>query len=135
MRDANVRLRVQSYPTKAKTMAEKVLALIYETAKQEGITTIEESIKWGEPSFKAPNGSPLRFDWKASTPDSFYIFFNCQTILIETFREIYGSTLKFEGSRAIVLDLTEELPKDILQHCITLALNYHSLKKLPLLGA
>lgn len=135
MEDKNIRSKIESYPEEAKTYANKILSLIYETAKQDGIDKIEESLKWGEPSFKTPFGSPVRMDWKTKTPENFYIFFNCNTALIETFREIYGSKLQFEGNRAIVLKLSEEIPKRILQHCISLAFRYHKIKKLPLLGA
>jgi Domain of unknown function (DU1801) len=134
MESENVKRKIESYPTVARVFADDIRNLIYETAKQENLGNIEESIKWGEPSFKAANGSPIRIDWKLNTPDKFYIFFNCRTILVETFREIYSSALKFEGNRAIVLELSEEIPKNILQHCISLALNYHKIKNIPLLG-
>ncbi len=135
MEDENVKRKIESYPEDSKLLAIKIKSIIYETAIQEGIHKIEESLKWGEPSFKAQGGSPIRMDWQANTPDKFYIFFNCNTNLIETFRELYGSVLKFEGNRAIVLNLSEKIPEQILHHCISLALRYHKLKKRPLLGA
>lgn len=130
-----VNIKIASYPFEAKLYANTIRSMIYDVARDEGISHIEEALKWDEPSFKAPNGSPIRMDWKSKTPDKFYIFFNCKTILIETFRTLYNSDLKFEGSRAIVLRLEDKVPKDILKHCISLALKYHKLKKLPLLGS
>lgn len=135
MEQVNVKTKIDSYPEKARIYAKQIRALIYKTAELEGIDRIEESLKWGEPSFKSPGGSPVRMDWKAKNPGNFYIFFNCKTTLVETFRILYDSRLKFEGSRAIIMDLTENIPEDILIHCFSMALKYHKLKKLPLLGA
>ena len=127
--------KIESYPHKVKSRAMKIRDLIYNTAELEGIRIVEETLKWGEPSFKATNGTPIRFDWKENTPDLFYILFNCQTLMIETCKELYDRNLVFEGNRAIVLSLNEDTPTQILQHCLSLALRYHKIKKLPLLGA
>lgn len=135
MVDENVIKKIKSYSKNAVTFGLEIRALIYDTAKIEGTEIIEENLKWGEPSFKAPNGTPIRIDWKEKTPNKFYIFFNCSTIMIETCKVLYDSELIFEGNRAIVLNLTDEIPKQILQHCFSLAIKYHNLKKLPLLGA
>jgi len=135
MVDTNVLSKMEFYPEKAKSFAIHIRNLIYVTAKLEGIEIVEETLKWGEPSFKSTKGTPIRIDWKEKTPDKFYIFFNCQTLMIETCKELYNSNLVFEGNRAIVLNLHEEPPKQILQHCFSLALRYHTIKKLPLLGA
>ncbi len=127
--------RFKSYPEEVSDLAFQMKTLLYEVAEAEGIKHIEESFKWGEPSFKAPDGSPIRMDWKEKTPENFYIFFVCSTKLIETFKELYRHTLVFEGNRAIVLKISDEQPTNILKHCISLALRYHKIKNLPLLGA
>jgi hypothetical protein len=121
--DSNiVNIKFESYPEDAKIYAKSIRSLIYDVAKDEGISHIDGALKWGEPSFKAPNGSPIRMDWKSKTPDNFYIFFNCKSILIETFRVVYNSELTFEGSRAIILKLKDKVPEDILKHCFSMAL-------------
>lgn len=131
----DIDVRFHHYPPKAKEYAGKIRSLIHETATQEGIPKVEESLKWGEPSFKSPHGSPFRMDWKDHNPEHFYLFFHCQSLLVETFKVIYGSDLKYEGNRAIVLDMSQDIPTSVLQHCFSLALKYHKLKNLPLLGA
>ncbi len=40
----------------------------------------------------------------------------------------------FEGKRAIVFRESDELPVEQLKHCVSLALTYHRVKHLPLLG-
>lgn len=76
MAKEDVDKKIESYPKEARLYANKIRSLIYETAKQEGINKIEETLKWGEPSFKVVNGSPIRIDWKSNTPNNFFLFFN-----------------------------------------------------------
>ncbi|MFW2437832.1 MAG: DUF1801 domain-containing protein [Arenicellales bacterium] len=109
--------------------------LVLDTASEtEGVTKLEETLKWGEPSYIAIGGSTIRMDWKKSKPDQYALYFNCKTSLVDTFKEIYGNVFKFEGNRAIVFDISDEIPVDELKHCILLSLTYHSRKHLPMLG-
>ncbi len=82
-----------------------------------------------------PIGSTIRFNWKASTPEHYYLYFNCKTSLVETFKELYGGTFTFEGNRAIVFSVGQTLPEKVLAHCISLSLRYKKVKHLTLLGA
>ncbi len=101
----------------------------------EAIGRVEETLKWGEPSYLVKGGSTIRLGTPRSSPKRFAMYFNCNTKLVETFREIYPDTFEFEGNRAIVFALGDQIDTDALSHCIELALRYHHLKKLPLLGA
>lgn len=116
-------------------MLASLRALILQTAQEYALGPVEESVKWGEQSFSTEGGSAVRIDWKPKSPEQCFIFFHCQTRLIETFREIYGDVFQYDGKRAIVLNLSRELPVGELKHCLSLALQYHKLKHLPLLGA
>ena len=110
--------------------------LILETASEtRSIDSVQETLKWGEPSYLAKKGSTIRIDWKESKPNQYAMYFNCKTKLVDTFKELYGTQFKFEGNRAIVFNEAEELPVDDLKHCIMLSLTYHTRKNLPLLGA
>jgi hemoglobin-like flavoprotein len=95
---------------------------------------IEETLKWGEPSYLTKHGSTVRMDWKAKAPDQYAIYFKCTSKLVPTFREIYPTEFTYEGNRALVFSLEEELPAEALKHCIKVALTYHKVKHLPLLG-
>ena len=68
-------------------------------------------------------------DWKESVPDQYAMYFNCNTRLVDTFREIYGDQFRFEGNRAIVFDEADPIPIDELSDCISLALTYHLRKR------
>ncbi len=99
-----------------------------------GVKDLEETLKWGEPSYLTKGGSALRMDWKEKAPEQYAIYFNCNTSLVATFKEVYGDVFAFEGNRAIVFGETDQLPTDELKHCISLALTYHRAKHLPMLG-
>ena len=110
--------------------------LVIDTALEtEGVGEIEETIKWGEPSYIAKGGSTIRIDWKPSNPTRYAMYFHCKTRLVDTFKELYRDKLAFEGNRAIVFDVKDDIPIDELKHCIVLSLTYHHRKKLPMLGA
>ncbi len=109
--------------------------MIFETASEnETVNKLEETLSWGEPSYKTKTGSTVRMDWKKSQPDQYAMYFTCTTSLVDTFRKLYGDKLQFDGTRAIVFDLLKDIPELELKHCISLALTYHNVKHLPMLG-
>jgi len=125
-----------SYP---KHMRQKVMflrQLVLDTASEsEGIGKLEETLKWGEPSYLTKSGSTIRVGWKKSKPDQYAMYFHCKTKLVDTFKELYRDKLKFEGNRAIVFEMGDSIPIEELKHCVALSLTYHSIKHLPMLGA
>jgi len=126
---------LENYPRTAQAKLNQLRKLIVATAEEtEGVDKLVETTKWGEPSYLTKTGSTIRMDWKAKTPDTYYLYFICSTQLVNTFRIIFGDELEFEGDRAIVLDLKEPMPSIALKRCITLALTYQKVKHLPLLG-
>jgi hypothetical protein len=92
-----------------------------------------ESVKWGEPAFRlirparlrARVGTTVRMDWKSATPDSVFVFFHCQTTLVDTFRTCFPNDFQFVGNRALAMPLAQPLPKDALHTCIESALIYY----------
>lgn len=133
--DKAVKERFDEYPENACARLRELRDLVLEIASELALGEVEESLKWGEPSYSVKRGSPLRMDWKPESPNNYYLFFHCQTKLVDTFRELYGEALAFEGNRAIVLSLSEPLPKATIKRCLALALTYQQRKHLPLLGA
>ncbi len=109
--------------------------LILETVLDvEDINILEETLKWGEPSYLTKNGSTLRIAWKKTTPNQYFMYFHCKTKLVDTFKELYSNIFIFEGNRAIIFNENDEIPIKELKHCISLSLTYHLRKHLPLLG-
>ena len=126
--------KFNSYPSSARARLYEIRALIIDVAGSESIGELTETLKWGEPSYLSKNGSTVRMNWSARTPDVVSIYFNCNTILVETFKELFQNTFVFKGNREIVLPLLKDVPIAELRSCISMALRYHKIKHLPLLG-
>ena len=127
--------KFDSYPVPIRKKLGTVRSLIFEVAKLNNLGAVEETLKWGEPSYLVKGGSTVRYDWKPKQPDQYAVYFNCKTNLVDTFKEIYGELFNFEGNRAIVFSKKAPLHKPALRHCIKLSLTYHKVKHMPLLGA
>ena len=114
---------------------EAIRKLIYDIAKKNpDIEALEETLKWGEPSYLVKKGSTLRMDWKSKAPDQYAVYFKCTSKLVLTFREVYGDLFQYEKNRAIVFQLNDKVPRQELSNCIEAALTYHRIKVLPNLG-
>lgn len=113
-------------------LRELVLSVAYEI---EGLEKLEETLKWGEPSYLTKYGSTIRMDWKEKNPEQFAIYFKCTSSLVPTFKTIYKDKFNFEDNRAIIFKINDKIPDLELKHCILMALTYHKIKHLPLLGA
>lgn len=134
--DQKVREVFDNYPKSVKKQMLKLRALVLNTASEiDGLEKLEETLKWGEPSYLTKYGSTIRIDWKEKNPEEYAIYFKCTSNLIETFRILYKDTFKFAGKRAIIFQLNDKIPEIELKHCISMALKYHKVKQLPLLGA
>jgi len=124
-----------NYPQSVKKQMLNLRALVLSTASEiDGLDKLEETLKWGEPSYLTKYGSTVRMDWKEKNPEEYAIYFKCTSRLVETFKIVYKDTFTFSGKRAIVFQLNNRIPKTELKHCISLALQYHKIKQLPLLG-
>lgn len=127
--------KMASYPSQAQQHLDRLRSLVREVAKEcDDVDQLEETLKWGEPSYLSPIGSTMRMDWKERAPGEVALYFNCTSRLVDTFREIYGEQLDYEKNRAIILPLDSELPEAELRSCIEMALRYHRVKNLPQLG-
>ncbi len=136
VKNRDVAKKLQSYPEKIRPKLMQLRELIFDVAaRSPGLGDLEETLKWGEPSYLANEGSTVRIGWKESRPEYYAIYFNCNTKLVETFKEVYSGVFNFEGNRAIVFHQDDTVPKRALEHCVLLSLQYHKIKHLPLLGA
>lgn len=124
-----------NYPKEIKPKIEALQQLIIETANEtEGVEFLEETLKWGEPSYLTKIGSTIRIDWKAKTPDQYAMYFKCTSKLVPSFQQKFGDLFQYEKTRAIVFEVDAELPKKELKQCIKAALTYHKVKHLENLG-
>ena len=122
-----------NYPENIRKKLLFLRQLIFDTAvATEGVGELEETLKWGEPSYLTPQtkiGSTLRIGWKERNADQYAMYFKCTTNLVETFREKYPTQFKYGGNRSIIFDADDEIPVQELCDCIAVALTYHLRKK------
>ena len=134
--DSELARAFEGYP---EPMGENLLGLrqlILDTASEtKGVRSVEETFKWGETSYIAKGGSIIRIGRREKRPDQIAIYFSCNTSLVDTFKALYGDVFNLGGKREIVFRENDDLPIEPLRHCISLALTYHRIKRLPLLGA
>jgi len=134
-KNPNVIVVFKQYPKMAQKRLRILRQLIIDSASQiSKIKAMQETLKWNEPAYIVEGGSTIRLGWKKSAPNQYAIYFNCKTKLVDTFKEIYKDIFKYEGNRAIVFEMNDEVCVEELKHCIELALTYHARKNLPLLG-
>ncbi|PCI64288.1 MAG: hypothetical protein COB38_12790 [Gammaproteobacteria bacterium] len=72
--DSDVKNVFNAYPNEIKDKMLYLRSLIIDTYKQndqknKNKNTIEECLKWGEPSYLFKLGSTIRIDWKRKNPD------------------------------------------------------------------
>lgn len=124
-----------NYPDMVRDKMQFLRELVIETANEtEGINKLEETLKWGEPSYITKNGSTLRMDWKEKSPNQYALYFQCTSRLVDTFRMVFDHEFQYEGNRAIVFKLNQKIPVRELKECIKAALTYHKVKHLVTLG-
>jgi hypothetical protein len=118
-----------AYPPALRERLLELRALVLEVAEATpGVGRIEETLKWGQPSFLTPetgSGTTVRID--AHPAGGVALFVHCQTNLAATWRQHYPG-LAYEGERAVVLR-DGPVDEDALRHCVALALTYHQRKK------
>lgn len=63
--DSKVDEVFKSYPKEVKQQMLHLRKLVLKTASEiEDLEILEETLKWGEPSYVTKHGSTLRMDWK-----------------------------------------------------------------------
>ncbi|MCI5083551.1 MAG: DUF1801 domain-containing protein [Saprospiraceae bacterium] len=133
--DPAVSTKWETYPQQVRERLLHLRSLILATAEKiDDVNALEETLKWGEPSYLAKKGSTIRIDWKDKSPDQYAMYFKCTSKLVETFQQAFPGTFRYEKTRAILFGMEEVIPEKELCQCIELALTYHRIKHLPMLG-
>ena len=105
--------------------------LIYDVAATtEGVGRLEETLKWGQPSYLTPetkSGSTLRI---GATKDGRHagLYVHCQTDILSSFRDRFPDAFRYQGERAILFMSGEDLQAEKLKLCIAHGLTYHARK-------
>ncbi|WP_235956113.1 DUF1801 domain-containing protein [Grimontia sedimenti] len=133
MMTEEVKTKFESYPEPVQSRLLQLRELIFVVAAESGVS-VDESLKWGEPSYAVKGGTPLRFDWKAKAPESVSIYFHCQSLMVDTLREVMPEAFSYSGNRELSFPLNQPFPDIALRVCIEAAFTYQSRRKQPLLG-
>jgi hypothetical protein len=130
--NADVAQAFAAYPPPQRRKLLALRRLVLDTAAATpGVGEIEETLKWGEPAYLTPaskSGSTIRLGPVKASPSQYALYFNCKTTLVDTFRTLFPQELRYDGNRAIVLDIADAVPRGALAFCIQAALTYHKRK-------
>jgi len=116
-------------PLKAKLLALRRL-ISTRQRPQPASAALQETLKWGQPSLshdRDESGSTIRID-RVKSCRPYAVYFHCQTDLVETFRQLYPTQLRYGGNRSILLNAAET-PRTGLRRCVALARTYHLRKR------
>ena len=118
-----------TYPPRIRARVLELRKLVLNTAAETaGVGALEETLKWGEPAFltKATgSGSTIRIAWKLAKPHHYAMYFNCQTTLVDSFKNMFPTAFRYEGNRASVIEHDTEIGWPALRVCVQMALTYH----------
>ncbi|MEQ8205132.1 MAG: DUF1801 domain-containing protein, partial [Woeseia sp.] len=85
VRENIVERKFQTYPEEIQRKLRYLRQLIIDVASvTPDIGDLEETLKWGKPSYLTKGGSTVRLGWKESRPEYYAIYFNCNTKLVDT---------------------------------------------------
>jgi hypothetical protein len=131
---ADVEAAFSGFPPQSRNCARALRDLVLTTAEQDGIASVQEALRWGEPAYLPGRaGTTVRIGWDKATGDC-KLLVNCQTSLVDDWRQRFGDRLTFEGNRAVRVPVDRPLDEVALCICIADAFTYHSRKKGPTLG-
>ena len=123
--DPQVADAFSAFPDKARARLLHIRNLIFEIANAEQVGDLEETLKWGQPSYLTPKtkaGSTIRLGLNKT--DDPAVFTHCQTTIVSSFRNIFPDTFTYDDNRAVYVgyDLETDAALSIL---IKSALTYH----------
>ena len=74
--DPRVEEVFDNYPDNIRPKIDALRQLILDSATEvAGVDKLEETLKWGEPSYLTKHGSTIRIDWKPKSPEQYAIYF------------------------------------------------------------
>lgn len=128
--NADVAAAFDGYDDRVRPSLIVLRRLILDTAKStEGVGKLEETLKWGQPSYltsQTRSGSTIRLGQAtSSSPYDYAMYFICHTNLVQDFEAAFGNLFVYEGNRAILFSLGDDLAENELSECVSMALTYH----------
>lgn len=128
--DLGVAAAFESYDPPVASTLLQLRQLIFDTAAETlGVGPLEETLKWGQPSYltrQSSSGSTIRLaPAPAHTDYDCALYFICTTTLVDGFRAAFGDLFAYEGDRALLFHSGHTVPTEQLRECVAMALTYH----------
>jgi len=98
---------------------------IFDTAKTLPVGRIEETLKWGQPSYATPNtraATPIRLG--VTKTGDVGVFTHCQSTVMSDFRALAPPHMRFDGNRALLLPPSKPFVINDITPLIRAALSY-----------
>lgn len=114
-----------SFPQPARDGLLALRDLIFDLAADLPVGDVDESLKWGQPSYTTTgekSGTPVRLS--LTKQGDIAILTHCQSTVIGDFRAICDPSLTFDGNRALHLDPSAPIPTAEITPLIRAALTY-----------
>ena len=89
---------------------------------------LEETLKWGAPSFVPPKrvGTTIRLGHNGQ---DCVLYVHCQTDLVSRWRMLFPTEFTYEGNRAVVIPVKDPFAKGAFDQIASMALTYHRDKR------
>lgn len=130
--DLTIAAAYKGFPVPVRSKLLQIRQLILELATEtEGVGPIEETLKWGVPSYltnESGSGTTLRLA-PASNGEEFGVYVHCQTSLVKDFKKSHPKAFRYSGTRALMFGTSEKIDKADLEKFVKAALTYHLRKK------
>lgn len=119
-----------SYATEIRAPLLRLRRLILDTAAETaGVGAIRETLKWNQPSYltaETRSGSTIRIaPTNARSTHDYGMYVICHTNLVARYRDLFGTTFEYDGSRGLVFTVDAVPPENELRACVAMALTYH----------
>lgn len=119
------------YEPEVQACLRKLRAIIFDVAEEENAGPLEETLKWGQPSYltnRSKAGTTVRIDADQSNGGRVALYVNCQTSLVGEWRERFDD-FSFGGNRSVHLASLEDIDRTEVRMMIADALTYHRRKR------
>lgn len=98
-----------------------------------GVGAIEETLRWGQPSYltsESGSGSTVRIaPTRRGSDHDYAVYFICHTNLVDSFRARFGDAFTYDGNRGLLFSIADPRPEEQLRAALAMALTYHRTKK------
>ncbi|MGJ5618676.1 hypothetical protein [Sulfitobacter sp. MF3-043] len=124
-------MRIARWSEPAQRTLWQCRAMFHGVAEKAGAGPLDETLKWGQPSWrpmKPRTGSTLRIDWTPKFPNRLSLYVDCKTDLAARMQTLYPDLPENDGQRHLAVALDVPLPEHAIAHLAEMTFTYHRAK-------